>query len=73
MTSSLGGEQARRAPVHRRIMSAPYFDLIREMKDHHHFRLVALVRQHGIKATAGVFQTTIPTVRKWSKVCGAAK
>jgi transposase len=48
-------------------MPAPYFDLIREMKDayHHRFRLVAHARQHGIKATARVFQTTVPTVRKW--------
>src|SRR5579864_1667048 len=48
-------------------MPAPYFDLIREMKDayHHRFRLVAHARQHGIKAAARVFQTTVPTVRKW--------
>src|SRR4029078_10229137 len=48
-------------------MPAPYFDLIREMKDayHHRFGLVAHARQHGIKATARVFRTTVATVRKW--------
>ena len=48
-------------------MPAPYFDLIREMKNpyNHRLRLVAHARQHGIKATARLFQTTVPTVRKW--------
>ena len=48
-------------------MPAPYFDLIREMKNayNHRLRLVARARQHGIKATARLFQTTVPTVRKW--------
>ena len=48
-------------------MSAPYFDLIREMKNayNHRLRLVAHARQHGIQATARLFQTTVPTVRKW--------
>jgi transposase len=31
----------------------------------HRLRLVAHARQHGIKATARLFQTTVPTVRKW--------
>ena len=46
---------------------APYFELIREMRDayNHRLRLVAHARQHGIKATARLFQTTVPTVRKW--------
>lgn len=46
---------------------APYFDLVREMKDayNHRLRLVDYARQQGIKAAARVFQTTIPTVRKW--------
>jgi transposase len=46
---------------------APYFDLVREMKNayNHRLRLVAHARQHGIKATARLFQTTVPTVRKW--------
>jgi transposase-like protein len=28
-------------------------------------RLVTHARQHGIKATARAFRTTVPTVRKW--------
>ena len=46
---------------------APYFDLIREMKDayNHRLRLVDYARRNGIKATARLFQTTVPTVRKW--------
>lgn len=48
-------------------MTAPYFDLIREMKDayNHRLRLVESARQRGIKPTARLFQTTAPTVRKW--------
>lgn len=48
-------------------MSAPYFDLIREMKDayNHRLRLVESARQRGIKPTARLFATTVPTVRKW--------
>jgi transposase len=48
-------------------MSAPYFDLIREMKNayNHRLRLVQYARQEGIKAAARAFQTTVPTVRKW--------
>jgi hypothetical protein len=47
--------------------SARYFDLVREMKDayNHRLRLVESARQHGIKATARLFATTVPTVRKW--------
>jgi transposase len=45
----------------------PYFDLIREMKNPYAYRLalVDYARQHGIKAAARVFQTTVLTVRKW--------
>src|SRR5688500_5928416 len=48
-------------------MPARYFDLIREMKDadNHRLCLVADARQHVIKATALMFQTTVATVRKW--------
>ena len=46
---------------------APYFDLVREMSNayNHRLRLVHSARQSGIKATARLFQTTVPTVRKW--------
>jgi hypothetical protein len=30
----------------------------------HRLRLIAHARQHGIKPTAGLFQTTVPTVRR---------
>jgi transposase len=48
-------------------MSAPYYDLIREMQDayNHRLRLVDYARHNGSKAAARAFQTTIPTVRKW--------
>jgi hypothetical protein len=48
------------------VVRPPYFDLIREMKSpfNHRLRLVDYVRQHGIKAAARVFRTTVPTVRK---------
>ena len=48
-------------------MPTPYFTLVREMKSayNHRLRLVAHARQHGIKPTARLFQTTVPTVRKW--------
>ena len=48
-------------------MPAPYFDLIREMRSayNHRLRLTQYARQHGIKAAARAFQTTLPTVRKW--------
>jgi len=44
-----------------------YFDLIRQMKNPYNFRLslVDYARQHGIKAAARTFQTTVRTVRKW--------
>src|SRR5712692_5556234 len=47
--------------------SARYFDLVREMKNpyNHRLRLVESARQRGIKPTARLFATTIPTVRKW--------
>jgi transposase len=47
--------------------TARYFDLVREMKDayNHRLRLVDSARQHGLKATARLFATTVPTVRKW--------
>jgi transposase len=48
-------------------VSAPYFNLIREMNDpfHHRLRMIESVRESGIKPTARRFQTTVPTVRKW--------
>ena len=50
-------------------MTAPtrYFDLVREMKNpyNHRLRLVESAEQRGIKSTAQLFATTIPTVRKW--------
>ena len=44
-----------------------YFDLIRQMKNPFNYRLslVGYARQHGLKAAARAFQTTVPTVRKW--------
>ena len=47
--------------------SARYFDLVREMKDayNHRLRLVESAKQRGIKPTARLFATTVPTVRKW--------
>jgi len=48
-------------------MAARYFDLVREMRNpyNHRLRLVESARQRGIKPTARLFQTTVPTVRKW--------
>jgi transposase-like protein len=50
-------------------MAAParYYDLVREMRDayNHRLRLVESARQRGVKPTARLFTTTIPTVRKW--------
>ena len=50
-------------------MTAParYFDLVREMKNayNHRLRLVESAKQRGIKPTARLFATTVPTVRKW--------
>ena len=47
--------------------SVRYFDLVREMKDayNHRLRLVESAKQRGIKPTARLFATTVPTVRKW--------
>jgi transposase-like protein len=49
------------------VTSARYFDLVREMKDayNHRLRLVESVKQQGIKPTARLFVTAVPTVRKW--------
>ena len=48
-------------------MAIPYFDLIREMKNAYTYRLrlVESARQRGLKPTARLFATTVPTVRKW--------
>ena len=48
-------------------MATPYFHLIHEMRDayNHRLRLVESARQRGIKPTARLFSTTVPTVRKW--------
>jgi len=45
----------------------PYFDVIRHMPNAYNYRLqlVTQARQHGIKAAARAFQTSVPTVRKW--------
>lgn len=47
--------------------AARYYDLVREMRDayNHRLRLVESARQRGIKPTARLFATTVPTVRKW--------
>jgi transposase-like protein len=44
-----------------------YFDLVREMKNtyNHRLWLVESVQRRGIKPTARLFATTVPTVRKW--------
>jgi transposase len=59
------GRRAR--DYNRRPMTARYFDLIREMRDayNHRLRLVESAQQRGIKPTARLFATTVPTVRKW--------
>jgi transposase len=48
-------------------VSTAYLILICEMRDayNHRLRLVQSARQRGIKPTARLFQTTVPTVRKW--------
>jgi transposase len=49
-------------------IAARYFDLMREMKQavyNHRLRLVESAKQRGIKPTARLFATTVPTVRKW--------
>jgi transposase-like protein len=47
--------------------AARYFDLVREMRDayNHRLRLVESAKRIGIKPTARLFATTVPTVRKW--------
>src|ERR1700686_1664090 len=49
------------------VTSARYFDLVREMKNayNHRLRLVESAQQSGMKPTARLFATTLPTVRKW--------
>ena len=49
------------------VTPARYFDLVREMRDayNHRLRLVESARQRGLKPTARLFATTVPTVRKW--------
>jgi len=49
------------------VASARYFDLVREMPNayNHRLRLVDSARQRGIKPSARLFSTTVPTVRKW--------
>ena len=58
-------------------MSAPvpYFDVIRQMPNAFNYRLqlVTHARQHGIKAAARAFHTTVPTVRKWLRRYEAQK
>jgi transposase len=46
---------------------ARYFDLVREMRDayNHRLRLVESAKRIGIKPTARLFTTTVPTVHKW--------
>ncbi len=49
------------------VAPAPYYELVREMRDayNHRLRLVQYARQHGIKPAARALATTVPTVRKW--------
>ena len=49
------------------VTAVRYFDLVREMKDayNHRLRLVESAKKRGIKPTARLFATTVPTVRKW--------
>ena len=44
-----------------------YFELVRDMKNAYNLRLrlVGSARQRGLKPTARLFATTVPTVRKW--------
>jgi transposase len=49
-------------------ISARYFDLVREMKNNaynHRLRLAESAKERGIKPTARLFATTVPTVGKW--------
>jgi hypothetical protein len=47
-------------------MAAPYFVLIREMKDayNHRLRLVESARERDTKPTTRLFASTVPTVRQ---------
>ena len=47
--------------------AARYYDLVREMKNayNHRLRVVESAKQRGIKPTARLYATTVPTVRKW--------
>ena len=49
------------------VIAARYFDLVREMKNayEHRLRLVESAKGRGLKPTARIFATTVPTVRKW--------
>ena len=68
MTDLLGGSKSVAPAYNRRTMTGPpaYFDLIRQMHNRfdYRLRLVQTARQQGIQATARLFQTTVPTVRK---------
>ena len=48
-------------------MELRYFELVRDMKNAYNLRLrlVESARQRGLKPTARLFATTVPTVRKW--------
>ena len=70
MIALLGDSKAIGAPAYNRDAMpapAPYFDMVREMKKAFNYRLplVTDAGQHGIKAAARAFRTTVPTVRKW--------
>ena len=73
----VGGAKAVAAPgYNRRARPLPlgYFDLSRDMRNPFNLRLslASYARQHGIKAAARLFQTTVPTVRKWLRRYQAA-
>jgi helix-turn-helix protein len=62
----LGGEPGR-ARLDFGHARCPPLRLVREMRDayNHRLRLVQSARQIGVKPTARLFITTVPTVRKW--------
>src|SRR5690242_6476965 len=66
LTARLGGEPGR-ARLTSVMAAVRYFDLVREMRDayNHRLRLVQSAREIGVKPTARLFVTTVPTVRKW--------
>ena len=66
LAARLGESRAARAYTPR-MAATRYFDLVREMRDayNHRLRLVQSARDRGIKPTARLFATTVPTVRKW--------